>query len=194
MRRLVILILGAMLLASCGGDSTATTLASSTSQDTATPPESSTSSDAETTTTAGEVAEGEFAITEIDFAAGELTITNVGDNAASLEGYRLCQRPTYSPVTDDTLEPGESVTLDASVVGGFDPTSGELGLYKSALFDNPDDIVSYVEWGRAGHGRSATAVDAGIWPADAFVETSADTQTLTTDVGNATSPDEWVVG
>lgn len=195
-RTLGIFLVLALILAACGDgdDATVTTAASSTSEETATAPESSSSSTAETTTsTAGSEEGAVFAITEINFSNSEIVITNVGTSAGSLAGYQICQRPNYSQVGDVTLGPGESTTIEASVVSGFDPGDGELGLYMSGQFDNSADIASYVEWGRSGHGRSSTAVAAGIWSADSFVATTADTAAISTDAA-ATSPDEWTVG
>lgn len=152
-----------------------------------TPAESTTSNDASSGTAV-------LAITEIDLLDGTVTVTNLGEEPASLEGHAICQRPNYSFFEDVTLEPGESIEVEASKIGGFDPETGEVGLYSSGQFDDSSSILSYVEWGRSGHGRSSVAADAGIWPADGFVATTADTELLTTNGEVAESPDEWVVG
>lgn len=199
MRRILSILFSlTLLVAACGGDSadgdTSTTEAPSTSEDSTTPPESSSSSMAEETTTTDETdSEPAFAITEVDFVGGTVTVTNVGGGTGSLDGYALCQRPTYLTIRDVELAPGESTTFEASSLGGFSAEDGEVGLYSTGSFDSTDAIVSYVEWGRSGHGRSSVAVAAGIWPADAFVATSADAATIGTGDLAVTSPDDWLI-
>ena len=53
--------------------------------------------------------------------------------------------------------------------------------------------LSYVEWGKSGHERSSVAVNAGIWPDNAFVETTAGTTRIASNLP-ATSPDDWAAG
>lgn len=197
MRRSLVLVLPLLLVtAACGGDSaaTSTTEAPSTSEQPVTPPESSTSSTTEALTTTTVEEDGlQFAITEVNFTTGMVKISNVGTETATLSGYSLCQRPSYFTLPDTQLAPGESVEFEDAALGGFDPTSGELGLYSSGSFSNPDDIVSYVEWGRSGHGRSSVAVEAGIWPDASFVVTSEETISIISAEPPATSPDGWFI-
>lgn len=104
-----------------------------------------------------------FVLQAVTFGeSASVTITNVGNVAGSLEGYWLCNRPNYMPVPATVLQPGESASLSATDLR-IDPADGEVGLYASNRFDDAAEIRSYVEWGAAGHGRSALAVAAGIW-------------------------------
>lgn len=104
-----------------------------------------------------------FVLQSVSFGEpASVTITNVGNAAGSLDGYWLCNRPNYMPVPSTTLQAGESVTVSAGPLG-IGSADGEVGLYASNRFDDPAAIRSYVEWGAAGHGRSAVAVAAGIW-------------------------------
>ncbi len=105
-----------------------------------------------------------FAITRVEFGS-HVEITNVGDAAGSFEGWFLCQRPSYVDVSSGgELAPGESVQVPVSAgYGGLDAADGEMGLYRTDSFASAAAIVSYVEWGEGGHGRSAVAVEAGIW-------------------------------
>jgi hypothetical protein len=119
-----------------------------------------------TATSTAASAGAEFAITRVQFGSdGFVEITNVGDVAGSFEGWSLCQRPSYIDVSSGgELAPGESVQVPASAgYGGLDAGDGEIGLYTSSSFGSADAIVSYVEWGDGGHGRSSVAVEAGIW-------------------------------
>ena len=137
----------------------------------------------------------EFAITAVSFSEGFVEITNIGDAQGGVDGWFLCQRPSYHAIGLLDLAPGESIQIAASGAsyGSLDPGSGEIGLYAGNSFGDADAIVSYVEWGDSGHGRSGTAVEAGIWTDGGFVATDGSTGTLTSD-GTATSPDGWSAG
>ena len=71
---------------------------------------------------------------------------------------------------------------------------GEIGLYNSNSFGSADAIVSYVEWGSSGHGRSATAVEAGIWVSGGFVPTTVDSGAILASRTPPTDPSHWVGG
>ena len=140
-----------------------------------------------------------------------VVIYNVGDEAGSLAGHWLCQRPAYAELPDFELAPGEGLAISLGgntflpppgvnaaegqlSLGSIDPTSGEIGLYSSNGFGSSDAIVSYVEWGNSGHGRSATAVQAGIWEDGAFVATTGETLSIfVADFGDM-SPSGWSAG
>lgn len=139
-----------------------------------------------------------FEITRVTFGAPMLIITNVGNEAGNLGGYWLCQRPSYQELPAIDVGPGESVAIslggdvfvpppgsltiaDQLNLGPITATSGEIGLYSSNAFGSAEAIVSYVEWGNSGHGRSGTAVEAGIWDDGGFVATTADTAGIQQD-------------
>lgn len=202
MKRFSILIVAlALVAAACGDDDSgesATTAAPETTATTAaetttTAAEETTTTVAEETTTTAAAGGGAvFEITGIDLVAGTVEITNRGDAAGNLDGHWLCQRPSYRPLEAADLAPGEAVTVPMDV-GGVDPANGELGLYSSNSFGSASAIVSYVEWGSSsGHGRSDTAVEAGVWDAGGFVATDAASVFIvraTDEVGSAA----WIV-
>jgi hypothetical protein len=155
-----------------------------------------------------------FAITEIGLGAlGQVVVENVGTEPGSLAGHWLCQRPSYYAFPDVELQPGEAVVVSVTGrddifdppsgaialegianIGPFDPTSGEVGLYLERAFGSPDAILSYVEWGSSGHGRSSTAVSAQIWPDGGFVETSELTGAILATLIPPTDPAHWTSG
>ena len=168
-----------------------------------------------TTTTADTPSSGaRFAITEVGLGPlGQVFIQNVGDAAGSLAGHWLCQRPAYHELPDVELQPGEVAQVFVSGhddifgprtgaiavegianTGPFNPESGEIGLYNSNSFGSADAIVSYVEWGDGGHGRSDTAVEAGIWASGGFVATTADSGTILATTIPPTDPGHWIGG
>ncbi len=138
-----------------------------------------------------------------------IVVTNVGDATGNLAGHFLCQRPAYFGIPDVEVAPGQSVaistggsvfqpppdaiTLDQiATIGTLSPGAGEVGLYKSANFGSSTDILSYVEWGRSGHGRSSVAVEAGIW--SDFVQTGEDSVAISVNTTPDTSATHWDVG
>jgi hypothetical protein len=179
-----------------------------TASDTTTspPPNASTTAAASTTAGGGSAV---FAIEMVTFGDGAMVvITNTGTGTGELAGHWLCQRPSYFQIPDVALDPGEQVAIaldgagfepppgamivDAvATVGTIDPASGELGLYSSSQFDDATDIVSYVEWGSTGHGRSSVAVAAGIWTQGGFVATTPTTASLSATAVPTTGPDDW---
>ena len=197
----------ALLVAACGGsaDTTSTTdgaagttttggAAGTTSTAAASETtEAPTSTQVDPTTTQAPPGSGPvFVLSSVTFGDGPMiVITNIGDEDGNLGGHWLCQRPTYWEFPNMDLPAGESVAVSAGGIGGLDPLDGEIGFYNAQSFGSSGAILSYVEWGSSGHGRSPVAVSASIWPDGAFVETTADTTTLIGSDLPATSPDSW---
>jgi len=221
MRKLTGSIVLLVVVAACGGSTTGSTASTSasvattqaetvTTAEAAAAPTTATAPD--TTTTAPAPTSAQFAITQVSLGVlGQVVVRNVGSEAASLAGYWLCQRPSYFEFPDVVLQPGESaaisvggeifvppegaIVIDAiAAIGPFDPASGEVGLYLGSEFGNPESILSYVEWGSSGHGRSETAVSAQIWPDGGFVPTTADSGAILATTIPATDPSQWIGG
>lgn len=139
-----------------------------------------------------------------------IVITNVGDVTGNLAGHFLCQRPAYFAIPDVEVPPGQfvaistggtvfqpppdAITIDqVATIGTLRPGDGEVGLYDSGNFGASTDILSYVEWGSSGHGRSSVAVKAGIW-SDGFVQTADDSVSISANTLPATEAAHWDVG
>jgi len=143
-----------------------------------------------TTTTPEEIGDSGLRIAQVGFDAGPqegwVVIENAGSEPVSLAGHFLCQRPGYFRLPDVDLGPGDVFWIAVDEVEGLDGTApsigaggalgafsqvnGEMGLYDSNSFGDPDSILSYVEWGSTGHGRSSVAVAAGLWFDGEFVD------------------------
>jgi len=221
MRKLAVSIVLMLAVAGCSGSTEETTTsaaptatsspAATTTVTTAAEPTTSTTS-AATTEASTDSSGVKVALTIVSLGdLGQVVVQNVGSEAGSLGGYWLCQRPAYYEFPDVELQPGETaaVSIGGDVfapppgaiaidgiaeIGPFDPANGEVGLYRFDAFDDPDAIVSYVEWGSSGHGRSATAVSAGIWPDGGFVETSEVTGAILATSIPPTDPGDWISG
>lgn len=219
MRAKATLILLALLVAACGGttDSTSTTEAAADTTTTVAAPETTTTTtaatttttEAQTTTTVAAGGGAQFVLSTVVLGDGAMAvITNIGSESGDLGGFALCQRPSYFTFSDfevpagqsaaislggDTFEPpnGALVIEEVARISALSPDSGEVGLYSSPSFSSSDAIVGYVEWGSSGHGRSSVAVAAGIWETGGFVETAAETTTLTADPLPPAQSGDW---
>ncbi len=219
MNRLALTLALVLVVAACGdddtGDATATTVIATTQTSaaaettTTTAAATTTSTTATiTTTTAASAGGAAFEIASVSFGAPMVVITNTGDETGNLGGHWLCQRPAYQVLPDFELAPGESVAIslggnvflpppgvltidDQLNLGGLSPSSGELGLYSSNAFGSPDAIVSYVEWGGTGHGRSDTAIEAGIWNDGGFVATTGETAVIQLTTLDSAGSSAW---
>ena len=183
--RLALAFLVGAIVASCGGDTSIVADQPATSPTTAdaTSDPSSTNSSAPTSapivTTASTVTtespvEGvaDIAVTEVVFG-DHVTVTNLGAGSVSLDGRWLCNRPFYVPLPNRSLEPGESIETAAGPLGDLDMVGGEVAIYLSDDFEDADEMLDYVAWGRGG-GRTEAAVEVGLWPeGDAVVPAGA---------------------
>lgn len=163
-------------------------------------------------------AEPVFVVSEVQFGEeGFIAIRNVGVVSGNLAGFALCNRPAYFQIPDVELDPldivwiavGDGSALSAGAggvaeiipmngaLGVIDRADGEIGLYRSSAFDNPEAMITYVEWGAPGHGRSSVAVEAGLWEEGAFIEIPDDAfgiQSIAPPDRPAQSATEWVAG
>lgn len=166
-----------------------------------------------TPTPEGSSLRAEFVLTEVVFGDnGYVVVTNVGGAAGDLEGYAICQKPGYFVFPAIEVEPfevvwvavgnGVGLTSTAAVevipangaVGRLARGDGELALYRSAQFSLAEELLSYVEWGEAGHGRSSVAVEAGLWEEGAFIEIPDDAFGVVSAAAEPSSPSDWVAG
>jgi len=161
-------------------------------------------------TTTGAPGAAAIRIDEVVFAGDPyLVLANRGGGPGSTAGYWICRFPNYYGLPDIQLEPGERLavplgtgdvpdlvgvvaTVDVELpLGTVSRMDGELGLYAWNEFNSPEAILDYVEWGSAGHARSAVAVAAGIWVDGGFVEVPAEVLALVAQSFPTTSPDDW---
>lgn len=217
MRAQAILAALTLVIAACGTASeTATTVESGAT--TTIRPDTTTSAGATTTSAAVEATTStpspsgaHFVLTSVSLGeGGMIVITNVGDVTGNLTGHFLCQRPAYFAIPDVEVPPGQfvaistggtvfqpppdAITIDqVATIGTLRPDDGEVGLYDSGNFGASTDILSYVEWGSSGHGRSSVAVKAGIW-SDGFVQTADDSVSISANTLPATEAAHWDVG
>ncbi|MFT5531403.1 MAG: hypothetical protein ACI91O_001427 [Candidatus Poriferisodalaceae bacterium] len=131
-----------------------------------------------------------IAVTGADLNAGTIEVTNHGDANVDINGLILCNFPAYAPISGvPVIGPGETIEVDSTALGvALDPTSGEMGIYTAAGYEDPDTMVTYVEWGDAGHKRAPVAIEAGVW-ANGVAEITNGIIRASSD--NPTSPADW---
>ncbi len=108
---------------------------------------------------------------------GRIELYNGTAAAVDVSNYWLCNFPAYSRIGDATsitvesgnllMEPGEFLVL--SGFGGFNATDAELGLYVTNNFGDAASLISYLEYGSAGHRRAGLAIVNGIWENNQFL-------------------------
>lgn len=69
---------------------------------------------------------------------------------------------------------------------------GEVALFDSENFDDPSSLLSYVQWGSAGHDKEALAVSAGKWTEGEFVSLMLMDGSLEYD-GEGISASDWAI-
>ena len=132
-----------------------------------------------------------FYISEVIFGPdGYAAVTNGSDQQADPDGMFLCQFPAYPEIPAGGVAPGESVRVPASELGELKGGSGEVGLYLSPEWSNPDAIAGYVQWGETGHKREEPAIAAGVWEEGSFV-VAGEAPGLTVAGPGSNSVDAW---
>jgi len=132
----------------------------------------------------------------VEFGAdGFVEIINRGSESVTLAGINICQWPNYQDLGDiaeiATLDAGATLQIPADQWGGLDVTSGEAAIYNGSNFGSPDGMLSYVQWGTAGHQRASVAVDADLWPgAEVFVTPDPEFNSIESG-GFAAEADGW---
>lgn len=118
---------------------------------------------------------GQIVINEI-IPPGTVEIVSQGATPVNLNSFWLGSAPNYMLFTDLTIVCGDQGLIleqnEILVLEGFNflnGDDGELGIYLANDFDDPDDIIDFVEWGSSDHTGSNIAQQAGLWTTGDFV-------------------------
>ncbi len=207
----VAVIVVALLLASCTGGTNPD--ASSTSTLEPAPLVSTTSSVAQgdettaTEPTSTTIVTGNARLIIGSVVFGDQTtieVGNLGPDAGHLTGIWLAIDPYYLELPSTVLAPGSALIV--SVAEDADPklvvpaagllpplasASGEIGLYRSGDFGNPDAMIDYVQWGSTKHARTSVAVAAGLWPEEETISIDGSATGLTVGDREEPGPSGW---
>lgn len=143
------------------------------------------------------VSQSQIVVNEVIFTpAPAVEIKNLGSSTVDVSTIQLCSFPEYNELQNLTLVsgnlmlgPGEFLVVSGHNFGAIDD---ELGLYTSAPYDDPANILHYVEWGSPGHFRSGTAVSAGVWTTGNFVNIDAGGASIEYD-GEGIEATDWLL-
>ncbi len=110
---------------------------------------------------------------KVDATTDQITLKNFGNAAMDISGFFICNRITYAPISDLTmddltLDPNETIILNRPL----DDTSSDVGLYaNNNNFGSADNMIDFMQYGEdlGGSGRVSVAVTRGIWTAGEFV-------------------------
>lgn len=141
----------------------------------------------------GEATEGELTdlrLVGVDFELDSIIITNSGVNDVRTSGLWAYQDGEISEFNIFTIEPRTEILFRVDDLGGVEPSGGEIGLYLSDSFSDPEAMIEYVAWGESGHSRMDVALDAGEW-ADGSVETSSDSLVIIRADQSLNGPGAW---
>ena len=130
-------------------------------------------------------------------ATNQIEIKNTGMSMVDISSYFLCDFPTYTQISNLTIESGSTMLAPGAlvVISGWnvDEADSELGLYSSANYGSSSAIVAYVEWGSSGHQRSSVAIEAGIWTPGSFVPSFMLGESIAYE-GAGITDDAWSIG
>lgn len=146
-----------------------------------------------------------FVIGSVVFGeSATIEIGNLGPDAGDLTGFWIAVHPFYLEIPSMIIAPGKAIIV--SIAEEADPElvipaagllpvlksgSGEIGLYSSGGFGDPDAIVDYVEWGSTGHVRSGVAIEAGLWPTEQTIVIEGTATGLTAGSRSEPGPQGW---
>ncbi|MFB3099003.1 MAG: hypothetical protein ACE1ZX_03075 [Acidimicrobiia bacterium] len=180
---LVAAIAGVFVLSACAGSATTTTQATELPATPTTELPATPTTEQVTTTPPVVTIDARFLLSTVVFGdQGWIEVINTGPQAGNIHGHWIAIHPFYLELPSTIVEVGQTVRVsldpDADlgvVVGaaGLLPVlvapSGEVGLYSSGNFGDPNSIVDYLEWGSGGHFRSTVAIAAGVWDENSVV-------------------------
>lgn len=134
---------------------------------------------------------GDLQLVGIDFELDSIILTNGGADRLRTENLWVYQDGEVSKFNIFFIQPRTQVLFRVRDIGGLDNSGGEIALYSSDSFSDPDALIAYVAWGSSGHSRMNLAIDAGRWNQEGPVETEADTLVILRADPNLTGPTAW---
>jgi hypothetical protein len=85
------------------------------------------------------------------------------------------------------------VVIDATPFADLTAPAGSFALYRNALdFENPANLVDFIQWGAGGQPGETAAVTKGIWTTGAFFPEVAEGSSIQwRGTNNGNTPDDW---
>lgn len=127
----------------------------------------------------------------VDFELNSIILTNQGADEVRTEGLWVYQDGASSEFNIFIIEPRTEILFSVRDLGGLDQTGGEIALFASDSFDDPESVLEYVAWGDSGHDALEVAVQAGRWNEEGTVESDQDTVVIIRADPNLVGPEAW---
>lgn len=140
----------------------------------------------------GEGTLADLQLVGVDFELNSIILTNEGSEVVRTQGLWVYQDGEVSEFGIFFIEPRTEILFNISDIGGVDPSGGEVALFSSDSFSDPEALLEYVAWGGSGHNRLDVAIEAGRWNQEGTVETSSDTVVIVRADPNLTGPAAWL--
>lgn len=201
-----------LVLSACTGSGTSSDAENGSTLEPTTPSPTTTVPGDEVATTAPDTTSStivtgnaRFVIGSVVFGeSGTIEIGNLGPDAGDLTGFWIAIHPFYLEIPSTIIAPGKAIIVSiaeeadtelvipaAGLLPALKSGSGEIGLYSSGGFGDPDAMVDYVEWGSTGHVRSSVAIAAGLWPENQAIVIDGTATGLTADDRSEPGPQGW---
>lgn len=135
---------------------------------------------------------GDLQLVGIDFELNSIILANQGADEVRTQGLWVYQDGESSEFNIFIIEPRTEILFSVQDIGGVDPSGGEIALFDSESFSNPDAVLEYVAWGSSGHTGMDVAIEAGQWNEEGAVETGPDTLVVVRADPNLIGPDAWI--
>lgn len=135
---------------------------------------------------------GDLQLVGIDFELNSIILANQGADEVRTQGLWVYQDGESSEFNIFIIEPRTEILFSVRDIGGVDPSGGEIALFDSDSFSNPDAVLEYVAWGSSGHTGMDIAIEAGQWNEEGAVETGPDTLVVVRADPNLIGPGAWI--
>lgn len=125
---------------------------------------------------------------------GYLVLENFTDVPVTLAGQHLCQGDMCFALPDEVVPSGETIIITTgdgealeglvvsnATIGDIRPADGEIGLYASTEWDDPQALLTYIEWGSTPHELTELAIEAGVWLEGSYAPAGANATRLYRD-------------
>lgn len=128
----------------------------------------------------------------IDFELDSIILANQGAGEVRTEGLWVYQNGESSEFNVFIIEPRTEILFSVRDIGGVDPSGGEIALFDSDSFSDPDAVLEYVAWGGSGHNSVDVAIEAGQWNEEGAVETGPETLVVVRADPNLIGREAWI--
>jgi hypothetical protein len=114
----------------------------------------------------------------VDFELNSMIITNNGEDEVRTQGLWAYRDGEAFEFDIFIIEPRSTILFSMRDLGEVSTTAGELALFDSDSFDNPQSMLQYVVWGQGVSSLSEIATEADLWPSQGTVDVPTNTVTL----------------